>query len=119
MRKYISKYSGKLLSVDESPTELEGHWPYTRTVSIEFPSEADAKLWYDSKESQGLAQYRYNASDANLVLIRSVEGCFFMPTNKKLTVLERVASGRGSTPEKIGFLHLVCGSCSALYSAGR
>ncbi|GAB1264062.1 DUF1330 domain-containing protein [Aurantivibrio infirmus] len=101
------------------PTELEGHWPYTRTVLIEFPSETDAKLWYDSEAYQDLAQYRDNASDANLVLIRFVEGRFFMPTNKKLTVLELVASGRGSTPEKIGFLHLVCGSCSALYSAGR
>ncbi len=68
------KNSGKLLSVDESPTVLEGHWFYTRTVLIEFPSQIDAKLWYQSKEYQGFAQNRYNASDANLVLIGSLEG---------------------------------------------
>ena len=33
----FSRYSGKLLAVDEAPTVKEGDWPYTRTVLIEFP----------------------------------------------------------------------------------
>ena len=33
----ISKYTGKLLAVDEAPTIKEGDWPYTRSVLIEFP----------------------------------------------------------------------------------
>ena len=37
----FSKYSGKLLAVDEAPTVKEGDWPYTGTVLIEF-SDADA-----------------------------------------------------------------------------
>lgn len=66
----LSKYEGKLLSVDESPDVIEGAWDYTRTVLLEFSSEAAAKRWYDSAEYQKLAQHRLAASTANLVLIK-------------------------------------------------
>ncbi|MCB1694172.1 MAG: DUF1330 domain-containing protein [Pseudomonadales bacterium] len=69
----FSRYNGKLLSVDEAPEQLEGEWPYTRTVLIEFPSETEARRWYDSEEYQALAQHRLAASDANIVMIKGLE----------------------------------------------
>lgn len=66
----FAKYDGKLLAVDESPEPLEGEWNYTRTVLLEFPSEAVAKSWYCSDDYQKLAQHRLAASDGNLVLIK-------------------------------------------------
>jgi len=65
----FSKHSGRILSVDEDPEVLEGSWPHTRTVLIEFPSNEEAKAWYGSDEYQKLAAYRFASSDANIVLI--------------------------------------------------
>lgn len=69
----FSRYDGKLLSVDEAPAELEGSWPFTRTVLIEFPSETQARAWYDSAEYQALAQHRYASSAANIVIIKGFQ----------------------------------------------
>jgi len=66
----FSQYDGQMLAVDESPQTLEGEWPYTRTVLIEFPSAAQADAWYRSAEYQQLAAHRYAASVANLVRLQ-------------------------------------------------
>ena len=65
----FSQYEGKMLAVDEAPESLEGEWPYTRTVLIEFPNDEDAMAWYKSPEYQKLAKHRFAASSANLVKI--------------------------------------------------
>jgi len=65
----FSKHSGRILSVDEDPRILEGSWPFTRTVLIEFPSEKEAMGWYGSDEYKKLAEHRIASSDANIVLI--------------------------------------------------
>ena len=62
-------YKGKILSVEENEHLLEGQWPFTRTVLIEFPSQEDALDWYNSKEYQVLVQHRLAASTANIVII--------------------------------------------------
>ena len=53
------KYKGKMLAVDEQPDLLEGSWPFTRTVLIEFPSSEAALDWYRSDEYQDLAKHRF------------------------------------------------------------
>jgi uncharacterized protein (DUF1330 family) len=58
----FSKYSGKLLAVDEAPTVKEGDWPYTRTVLIEFPTAEAFDAWFNSQEYQALAKHRHAAS---------------------------------------------------------
>jgi uncharacterized protein (DUF1330 family) len=65
----FEKYRGIVVAVDEDPTILEGDWPCSRTVLIRFPSEDEAKRWYESPEYQELATHRHRASDANIVLI--------------------------------------------------
>jgi uncharacterized protein (DUF1330 family) len=66
----FARYDGRLLSVDEEPKLLEGEWNCTRTVLLEFPSEAKAMAWYNDDDYQRLARHRHAASDGNLVLIR-------------------------------------------------
>ena len=51
------QYQGKVLSVDEAPQILEGEWPHTRTVLIEFPTREEANAWYESEEYQALARH--------------------------------------------------------------
>ena len=69
-REIFAAHGGRILSVDEEPQILEGGWPYTRTVLLEFPSGDQALSWYNSREYQELAQHRHAASDANVVLIQ-------------------------------------------------
>jgi len=66
----FNPYGGKLLSVEEEPEVLEGEWGYTRTVLLEFPSEALAHAWYESVDYQAIARHRRAASTANVVVIR-------------------------------------------------
>lgn len=65
----FAQFDGKMLAVDESPAVVEGHWPYTRTVIIEFPSAKAANAWYKSEAYQTIAAHRLNASVANIVFV--------------------------------------------------
>ena len=70
-REIFSRYSGKMLAVDEAPTVKEGDWPHTRTVLIEFPDADAFDAWYNSPEYQALVKHRHAASTGSLVLIKS------------------------------------------------
>lgn len=69
----FSKYQGTLLAVDEAPTLLEGDWPWTRTVLLEFPDEEKLRAWYDSEEYQALAQHRFAGSQASIAVVKGLE----------------------------------------------
>ena len=69
----FTSYKGKLLSVDENVSLLEGQWPATRTVLIEFPSKEEALAWYESDEYQSLAKHRFAASSADIVIVSGIE----------------------------------------------
>ena len=66
----FSRYSGKLLAVDETPVIKEGDWPYTRTVLIEFPDAEAFDNWFNSPEYQTLAEHRHAASTGSIALIK-------------------------------------------------
>ena len=66
-------YKGKLLSVDENVSLLEGQWPATRTVLIEFPSKEEALAWYESEEYQSLAKHRLAASTSDIAVISGLD----------------------------------------------
>ncbi|MGA0170630.1 MAG: DUF1330 domain-containing protein [Pseudomonadales bacterium] len=65
----LNDHQGQIVSVDESPDVLEGDWPCTRTVVLEFESKARAQAWYTSTDYQTLAQIRFNSASANVVII--------------------------------------------------
>ena len=64
----FENYQGKVIMVDDKPSILEGEWNCTRIVMIRFPDEAEARRWYESAEYQQLVRYRWQASDANVIL---------------------------------------------------
>ncbi|UCG61655.1 MAG: DUF1330 domain-containing protein [Candidatus Zixiibacteriota bacterium] len=66
----FDKFKGEVIAVDEDPVLLEGEWPYTRTVLIKFPDEAEARRWYDSPQYRQLVKHRHRASNANVILIK-------------------------------------------------
>ena len=65
----FSRHGGTILAVSEDPEVLEGQWPYTRAVLIRFPSRQALSAWYDSPEYQEIAQHRFAASAADIVLL--------------------------------------------------
>ncbi len=67
----FSRYRGEMLAMSESPTVIEGEWPWTRTVMIRFPSMAEFEAWYYSPEYQELAKLRHASSKGNLILIEA------------------------------------------------
>lgn len=71
-RQVFRRYSGTLLSADETPTVREGDWPHTRTVLISFPDAAAFSAWYDSTDYQAIAQHRYAASTTSLAVIKGL-----------------------------------------------
>ena len=68
----FAQFKGKLLSVDESADVLEGQWPCTRTVLLEFPTKEDALAWYKSDAYQALAQHRFAAADGNIIIVQGM-----------------------------------------------
>lgn len=57
------------LAVERSPEVLEGEWPATQTVLVEFPSVEAARAWYTSDEYQAAARLRQAAADTNVVIL--------------------------------------------------
>lgn len=68
----FGRYRGRLLAVEENPEVLEGSWPHTRTVLIEFPSREDAISWYHSDEYRTLAQLRHSSSTSDVAMVAGI-----------------------------------------------
>ncbi len=65
----FAEYGGTVLSVSERPSVIEGRWPYTRTVLIEFPDREAADGWYNSPGYQAIIGHRQAASTANVIVV--------------------------------------------------
>jgi uncharacterized protein (DUF1330 family) len=50
-------------------TVLEGEWPHSRLVIIEFPSLAAAEGWYQSAEYQRVISLRLKSSVGNVIIV--------------------------------------------------
>lgn len=68
----FTQHQGTMLAVDEAPVTLEGDWPYTRTVLIEFPDRAALDAWYFSEAYQRLMQHRTSASVASIAVLNAL-----------------------------------------------
>jgi uncharacterized protein (DUF1330 family) len=70
----FERFNGKLVGLDEDVKIVEGSWPCTRTVLIEFPSKADARAWYESDEYQAVVGFRHDSTTSNLVIVSGYPG---------------------------------------------
>lgn len=61
--------SARILVVDDNPQVLEGEWPATRTVVLEFDSVEAAKAWYESPGYQAAIPLRQAAADTSVVIV--------------------------------------------------
>jgi uncharacterized protein (DUF1330 family) len=58
-----------LLAVDDAQRTLEGEWPHTRTVLIEFPSDQAVREFYDSDAYQAIVGHRHAAASAEIAIV--------------------------------------------------
>lgn len=70
----FAPFDGRVLVAAEDVEVLEGTWPRTRTVVLEFPSLDHAKRWYESPRYQVIAQHRFKAATSNIILADGFEG---------------------------------------------
>ncbi|MGE5612626.1 MAG: DUF1330 domain-containing protein [Bacillota bacterium] len=68
----IAKYGGKFIVRGGEAVTLEGAEETPRVIVIEFPSLAQAKTFYNSKEYQEVRKLRIGAATASFI---AVEGC--------------------------------------------
>ncbi len=66
--KAFAPFEGRVLVASQDVEVIEGTWPKTRTVVLEFPSIDHARRWYNSPEYNAIAQHRFKAATSNLVL---------------------------------------------------
>ena len=59
----------KPLAVDRAPEVLEGEWPATQTVLLEFESVEAAKAWYESDAYQAAVPLRQAAADTDVAIL--------------------------------------------------
>jgi uncharacterized protein (DUF1330 family) len=70
----FDKFGGKVVGIDEDVDTVEGSWPFTRTVLIEFPSKTAARAWYESEEYQAVVGLRHDSATSNLVIVAGYPG---------------------------------------------
>ena len=57
------------LAVDRAPEVLEGEWPATQTVLLEFESPEAARAWYESDAYQAAVPLRQAAADTDVAIL--------------------------------------------------
>lgn len=64
----LQQYGGKLVVVSDTPETLEGDWGEGRLVVLSFDNAEAARTWMTSPEYQAIAQHRFAAADATIVM---------------------------------------------------
>ena len=65
----LTLFGGRFAARGGNLTVLEGEWPHSRLVLIEFPSRADAEGWYKSPAYQKIIALRHKSSVGNLIIV--------------------------------------------------
>ncbi len=68
----FKKFSGRLLSADESPTVLEGAWDRDKLVLMSFPDESAFRAWGNSAEYLEISKDRKAGAQAVVLLARGL-----------------------------------------------
>lgn len=68
----IAKYGGTFLIRGGNCEALEGTWNPQRLVVLQFPSQEQAKKWYDSEEYRAPKALRFKSAKSNLLLVEGV-----------------------------------------------
>lgn len=80
----VAQHGGRYLVRGGEKTALEGEWPLSRVVVVEFPDVQSARRWYDSDVYRRAREARRGAAEMRAI------------------VIEGAAAGAGSPQEATG-----------------
>ena len=66
----FKKFSGRLLSADETPSVLEGVWNHDKLVLMSFPDESAFQAWANSSDYLDIARDRKAGAEAVVLLAK-------------------------------------------------
>jgi len=69
----IARYGGRFIMRGPPSEVVEGDWPGSRVVCVEFPDEATARRFYDSPEYQEILPHRLKATSGRLLFVPGVD----------------------------------------------
>ena len=68
----IARYGGRYLARGGDVMPLEGTWSPRAIIIVEFPDQAQARLWYRSPEYASALEVRDAALARNLILVDGI-----------------------------------------------
>ena len=79
-KEYISKvtpivenFGGKYIVRGGKSTNVEGKWPYERTVVLKFPSYEMVEKWHNSDEYKPIKKIREDNAECNAIIIEGMD----------------------------------------------
>ena len=68
-----ARHGGRALVAGEAVEVVDGDWPASRTVVLEFPSIEQARAWYNDPDYQQLIPLRRDATISRVLLIEGLD----------------------------------------------
>ena len=65
----VKKFGGEYIVRGGRSENVEGIWPYQRTVILKFPTYEMVKKWHNSEEYKPIRKIREDNSECNAIII--------------------------------------------------
>ena len=68
----VEKFGGKYIVRGGQSENVEGNWPFQRTVVLKFPTYDMVKKWHNSDEYKPIRKIREDNSECNAIIIEGL-----------------------------------------------
>ena len=68
----VKKFGGEYIVRGGQSANVEGNWPFQRTVVLKFPTYDMVKEWHNSDEYKPIRKIREDNSECNAIIIEGL-----------------------------------------------
>ena len=68
----VKKFGGEYIVRGGQSENVEGNWPFQRTVVLKFPTYDMVKKWHNSDEYKPIKKIREDNSECNAIIIEGL-----------------------------------------------
>ena len=69
----VEKFGGTYIVRGGKSKNVEGNWPFKRTVVLKFPSYEMVCKWHESEEYRPIKKIREDNSECNAIIIEGID----------------------------------------------
>ena len=69
----VETFGGKYIVRGGKSKNVEGNWPYERTVVLKFPSYEMVEKWHNSDEYKPIKKIREDNAECNAIIIEGMD----------------------------------------------